>query len=171
MSRAAPLGRRLTAAIAASYDEVAAMRALLGVAAADLGFPRATLLQLEICLTEALHNVIRHSYAGRDDGEIEVSFRVPEGRLEIEIVDGGAPMPDRARRSLDDGAPLPGPDGIAVPDLPEGGFGIPILHSALDGVEYRRDGDCNVLRLTKRVPARPDAASSDRPRRRGSPAC
>ena len=149
--------RTIQIRIPSTYADCAVVREVLPLVAAGMPFSRRTLLQLEICLAEALHNVVRHGYAGRDDGTIDVSFRIFDARLEIEIVDRGAPMPEPARRSI------AGADRITaraerLADLPEGGFGIPILRTVLDDVAYRRDGDRNILTMTKH--AREESAAS-----------
>lgn len=141
--------RRLEVTVPATFDDVTTVRSLLAAAAAGVPISRATLLRVEICLVEALNNVVRHSYAGRDDGEVRIAFDASPQRLVIEIVDRGAPMPEAVRHRIRTTPPIGDRDVAAVDDLPEGGFGIPILRTVLDGIEYRREGDRNVLTLVK----------------------
>ncbi len=142
--------RTLSVTIAASYEDVAIVRSLLPVFAKDLPFTKGTLLRLEICLAEALTNVVRHGYKDMVGGEIAVTLAAQADRLVMEIADEGRPMPDRARESIRN-APRPTPDRDDTPvhELPEGGFGLQILKTVLDDVAYRRDGARNVLTLTK----------------------
>lgn len=140
--------RTLTITIAATHEDSAIARALLRPFAADQPFTKHTLTRLEICLAEALSNVVRHSYRDMVGGEIEVTFRALPDRLVLEISDEGRPMPVSARESIHAGDPVRDPLGTPVPELPEGGFGIPILRTVLDDVLYRRDGERNVLTLT-----------------------
>jgi anti-sigma regulatory factor (Ser/Thr protein kinase) len=142
--------RRIRVSIEGTYEEVSCVRQILPIAARDLAFPKTTLLRLEICLTEALHNVIRHGYAGREGGAVEVDFLAYPDRLVIEIADEGAPIPPAARAGLRNRAPLPERDED-VASLPEGGFGIPILRAVLDEIDYRTGGGRNVLTMTKRT--------------------
>ncbi len=141
--------RTLDVTIAASYEDVAIVRSLLPVFAKDLPFTRGTLLRLEICLAEALTNVVRHGYKDMVGGEIAVTLAARPDRLVMEIADEGRPMPDGARESIRTAAPPPDRDDTPVHELPEGGFGLQILKSVLDEVVYRRDGTRNVLTLTK----------------------
>jgi serine/threonine-protein kinase RsbW len=136
-------------AIPATYDDVAVVRTLLPAVARGLPFTRSTLLRLEICVMEALHNVVRHAYRDRDDGDVEVSLEAGADRLVIRIEDHGRPMPDEARRSIRSAPPITERSATPLPDLPEGGLGIPILRTVLDDLEYRREGDRNVLTMTK----------------------
>lgn len=94
---------------------------------------------------EALTNIMRHAYAGRTDGLIEiVCSRVPgppsaaaRPGLEILICDCG-PAVDPAKfrgRSLD--------------DIKPGGLGLHLIRQSMDTVEYQRAGDKNQFRLVK----------------------
>lgn len=92
----------------------------------------------EIVLAEALNNIVEHAYA-HHDGEIEVSLQLQQNQLLCHISDSGLPMP---------GGELP--DGIlpalgAFEDLPEGGFGWHLIRSLSKDLQYRREGDRNLL--------------------------
>ena len=152
--------RTLSVTVSASFEDVGVVRSLLPVFAQDLPFTRATLVRLEICLAEALSNVVRHSYKDMMGGDIEVTVRALPDRLVMEIADEGRPMPERAQESIRSGGPLRDPAAMPVADLPEGGFGLAILRTVLDEVSYRREGSRNVLTLTKlHVDARREAVS------------
>ena len=141
--------RRVRVTFPGTYDEALRVRQILPLAAADLAFTRSTLLRLEICLTEALHNVIRHGYRDREAGEIDVDFLALPDRLVIEVADRGDSMPPSVRAALRMKAPAhkAAPDDVVA--LKEGGFGVPILRAVLDEIDYHVDGDRNVLTMTK----------------------
>lgn len=141
--------RRIRVMIPGTYAEVSRIRQILPLAAADLAFTRSTLVRLEICLTEALTNVIRHGYRDREDGEIEVDFLAFPDRLVMEIADRGTPMPLTASASLRARDPETESRSDDLTALKEGGYGIPILRAILDEIDYRRLGDRNVLTMTK----------------------
>lgn len=144
-----PNPRTLSVTIAATYEDVAIVRSILPVFASDLPFTRDTLLRLEICLAEALTNVVRHGYKDMVGGEIDVTMAARADRFVLEIADEGRPMPEEARESIRAGGPAPHREDTPVHELPEGGFGLRILRTVLDEVTYRRDGTRNVLTLTK----------------------
>lgn len=92
----------------------------------------------EIVLAEALNNIVEHAYA-RYRGDIQISLRLSSSELICRIVDTGLPMPD---------ATLPA--GILQPfreggELPEGGFGWFLIRTLSRDLEYRRDGNSNLL--------------------------
>jgi serine/threonine-protein kinase RsbW len=97
-----------------------------------------------LAVEEAITNVIRHSYGGPCDKPIIVRLkRIDYGdearpALEILIRDFG--------KQVD-------PEGIKGRDLSEfrpGGFGLHIIHTVMDEVEFSRAGDCGMqLRMIK----------------------
>lgn len=88
-------------------------------------------------VSEAFNNIVLHSYAGRDDGIIEMNIRTRRNFISVELRDFGS--------SFD-------PDEIPMPDLdllPESGLGMFIIKELMD-VSYR-PGRPNVLTLSKRL--------------------
>lgn len=87
---------------------------------------------------EAFNNVVLHSY--RDlDGDIEVEVETRRDRITVRLRDRGVGFDDGDRRA-------PGRDA-----LPEGGLGLFIILRATDEARWYRDGDENVVELTKRI--------------------
>ncbi|MCW3038428.1 MAG: putative anti-sigma regulatory factor, serine/threonine protein kinase [Solirubrobacterales bacterium] len=93
---------------------------------------------LELALTEALANVIEHSYAGQGAHEIRVGTEVTEDVIRVTVRDWGRIADARTfvRRDLDD----PG----------EGGYGVFLMEQLVDDVrrELPPDGG-TLLTLTK----------------------
>jgi anti-sigma regulatory factor (Ser/Thr protein kinase) len=89
---------------------------------------------VELVLTEALSNVIRHGYGGDETRAIELALTVDGDRLELVIDHAGEPFDPSGR---------PRPD-LAVPR--EGGYGLHLIEELVD--ELHQEGTC--LRLVKR---------------------
>jgi sigma-B regulation protein RsbU (phosphoserine phosphatase) len=103
--------------------------------------PEELVSDLRLVLEEAVTNVIRHGYRGREDGEIRVGFRV---------------TPEAITATVEDDAPPFDPREWPDPPLPrEGadahGVGVYLIKRMMDEVDYRRRGSRNVLTLTKRT--------------------
>jgi serine/threonine-protein kinase RsbW len=114
-----------------------------GIAAEVLGADDAGLVELAV--TEACSNVIRHGHPDDRDHRFSILFREEDDALVVEIHDVG-PEFVFERPVLPD-------VGAAVEDLPEGGFGVPLIHTTMDSVEHWRTNGENVIRLVKRRPA------------------
>ena len=101
------------------------------------------LVRVQICLTEAINNVVEHSYKGAPDRPIEATLDCDRDQIAITLLDEGIEMPG--------GHPPRDWDGFDPDDLenlPEGGFGWMLIREQMDVVEYARTGDRNVLRLS-----------------------
>ncbi|QLA16766.1 ATP-binding protein [Desulfolutivibrio sulfoxidireducens] len=93
---------------------------------------------LDIMLTEACANVVRHAYGGVE-GVLEVRLRVEPGVfVDLEIVDWGRGFGDGARFEN------PGPES-------EGGRGLFIISMLSDVVEVRTDGLENIVAIRKQI--------------------
>lgn len=86
---------------------------------------------------EAFNNAVIHAYDGEATGSVEVEMEVHPSHLSVRILDAGRTfVPEQ----------VPEPDLDA---LPEGGLGLFIIRNFMDRVDYRRQGDKNVLTMEK----------------------
>jgi PAS domain S-box-containing protein len=83
--------------------------------------------QLELAITEALSNVMRHAYHGRTDQEIQLDAEAFADRLVLRIHHLGETFDPAA-------VAAPAFDGTQ-----EGGFGMYIIEQSVDNVRYYRD--------------------------------
>jgi ABC-type amino acid transport substrate-binding protein/anti-sigma regulatory factor (Ser/Thr protein kinase) len=103
--------------------------------------PEELVFDLRLALEEAVTNVIRHGYGGREDGEIRVGFHV---------------TPEAITATVEDDAPPFDPHEWPDPPLPPAGgdvhgVGVYLIKRVMDEVDYRRRGSRNLLTLTKRI--------------------
>lgn len=88
---------------------------------------------VELAVSEACTNAIKH--AGK--GGIILAFQVFDGGIVVQVKDQGKGF------DLDK---VPPPD---FDNHPEGGYGIYIIKSKMDEVEYIRTKNWNILSMTK----------------------
>lgn len=108
--------------------------------------PESTRYHVLLALQEMLTNVLRHGYQLDESKPIEVVFDMQAESFRITLRDQGPafdPMQHESDVGEDDRMPT------AV-----GGHGIRIARLVMDGVDYERQGDWNVLTLTKFARAR-----------------
>lgn len=133
--------------IVPSLDAVPA----IGEAVRDLcrhsGLNEADAGLVELGIVETINNVIEHAFGGAEqtDGRIDVRLRIDDDRVEAMISDEGAAA-DPAT-FLSKGPPSFNP--AERESLPEGGFGLGVVHQVFDDVKYERDGAWNRLTLTR----------------------
>lgn len=104
------------------------------------GFDERTSYACQLAVCEAVENVIQHGYRSDPKREFNLSMRSTPGTLVVEIVDDAAPFDPTSY-------PLPAPEDPRI-----GGRGILMITRVMDGVDYERRRDKNVLRLTKNRP-------------------
>jgi serine/threonine-protein kinase RsbW len=111
------------------------------------GFSEEKARAITLAVDEALANVIRHAYGGREDKAIQIScWELPRdgaarGKrgLEILLVDRGRPPANGRLRCK------------PVGELRPGGLGLHFMRQSMDKVVYTRVGFSNRLRMIKYV--------------------
>lgn len=84
---------------------------------------------VEICMTEALNNVIKHAYKGDEAQDININVKKDKNFFEIEIVDEGIPRGSLVVNNLDF-------DPKDINNLPESGMGLFIIQQLMDEMKY-----------------------------------
>jgi sigma-B regulation protein RsbU (phosphoserine phosphatase) len=125
----------------AKAETLADLRVALRAAFARADISPAASERLVLAINEAVCNVIRHGYAGRDDGALHLRIERARGVL---------------RMRLRDAAPPVDPSTIKPRDLDEcrpGGLGINFIDATMDSWRLRplRSRDGNVLTMRKRL--------------------
>jgi serine/threonine-protein kinase RsbW len=93
---------------------------------------------LNLVLTEALVNAIKHANTAQPDNEVQIRINVSDRELVIRVYDNGQGF------DLDIV-----PRGVCPDPLEEQGRGIYIIRSLMDSVEYRKTNGRNVLEMRK----------------------
>ena len=115
--------------ISSDLTELTRARAFVREVCARLAGPvdEDTVSQLELAMTEAASNVMRHAYGGRTDRRIQLAAEVYEDRIVLRLHHLGQSFDPAAVRP-------PKFDGTE-----EGGFGMYIISQTMDEVRYHRD--------------------------------
>lgn len=93
--------------------------------------------EVELCISEACTNAIKHGSRKDADDKISLRFQVFKSKVKIIIGDKGEGF---------DLENIPEPD---VKDLPEGGYGLYIIKAKMDKVKYERRKGGNYLEMVK----------------------
>ena len=99
-----------------------------------------------LVLDELVSNVIKYAYDDTHEHQIRVTVEVQPHLLIISVEDDGKPFNPLH-------APEPNLD-LPIEERPLGGLGVHIVKAIADAVDYRRDEDCNIVRVEKRLSAR-----------------
>ncbi|MFA5982969.1 MAG: ATP-binding protein [Methylococcaceae bacterium] len=94
---------------------------------------------LNLVLTEATANAIKHAKDCRPEDTVRISINIQADELNIKVYDHGQGF---------DLETVPMPD---FDDPKENGMGIYFIKTLMDSVTYVRQGDCNVLEIKKHL--------------------
>ncbi|OPY72951.1 MAG: Serine-protein kinase RsbW [Syntrophorhabdus sp. PtaU1.Bin058] len=97
---------------------------------------------LELCVVEAVNNVIKHAYDSEAGHAVAISITCSNNDMTFEISDSGKKMTGQWPCSLDF-------DSEDLCSIPEHGMGLFIIDSVMDEVTYRSDCDKNTLTMHK----------------------
>lgn len=104
------------------------VRALVERVAGSAGFDEDETSRLVLAVDEAIANVIKHGYDGRDDQPVEVSAQRIEEKgvlgIALEVRDFGKQVPPEVICGRD------------LTDVRPGGLGVHIIRTVMDRVEY-----------------------------------
>ncbi len=100
--------------------------------------------QIEISLTEALNNVIKHGYKGDETKSIEIEVVKDGSILVIKVVDEGEPRKNLEIPKLDF-------DPKDIQNLPESGMGLYIISQLMDEMDYMNIKGKNIFTLKKKL--------------------
>jgi len=128
--------------IASDYEQVSEVNKLIRVFLLKENLEMLICNAVEICLNEALNNVIKHAYGGKSKYGIDINIRKNVKYLEIEIIDNG-----ESRAKLD--TPTLDFDPEDIDNLPESGMGLYIIHQLMDEVNYITLNGKNYFTLKK----------------------
>jgi serine/threonine-protein kinase RsbW len=129
--------------VPAKLDHLHTLIDIVSNCAKEQGLSGKRINEIEIAAEEALVNIFRYAYQGRE-GDVEISCKAEHGRtFIIEIIDAGMPF---------------NPLSVSEPDITLdvgerqiGGVGVFLIKKLMDDVIYRRDGDKNILELVVNI--------------------
>ncbi|HLQ97737.1 MAG TPA: anti-sigma B factor RsbW [Candidatus Dormibacteraeota bacterium] len=127
----------------AKAEYVGVVRLSISGIASRMGFSYDDIEDLKIAMSEAVSNVVAHAY--NDEGEVTIGFGVYEDRLEVMVADRGGSFD--LQEIKDEIGPYD-KNVEKVENLREGGFGLFLIKSLMDKVEFNNKYGVIVL-MTK----------------------
>lgn len=106
--------------------------------------PVKVVMNMNLALEEVVSNVIFYAFTEDTKHEIEIEFKLSDDRLSVYITDDG-----RAFNPLQ----TPPPDDLdkKAEERKIGGLGIYFVKNFMDELDYKREGDRNILILIKYI--------------------
>jgi serine/threonine-protein kinase RsbW len=135
------MSEQTTLTVRNDLSELERLGELIDAFGARNGLPTKAVFELKVAVDEVVTNVISYAYDDGGEHEIVVRLSLDAGELSIEVEDDGQPFNPLAAAEPDVDQP--------VEDRPIGGLGIHLARKLTDRLEYRRQGNKNVLVMRK----------------------
>ncbi|MEO8605028.1 MAG: ATP-binding protein [bacterium] len=142
----------ITLAIDSQFDHVFLVGLSVHAVCAGLGLGDEAAGAVELSVVEAVNNCVEHAYREEPGHRVEIHLAAAFGALRVAVRDRG--------RCLDWAAACARADAYAADAAAEGGRGVFIMRSLMDGVDYVSTDGLNELILIKRLPS----AATEAPR-------
>jgi serine/threonine-protein kinase RsbW len=130
----------LSLTLANRMEEVPRLVALVDSFGAGAGLSEDLIFRLTVTLDEVVTNVVRHAFLVEGGHDILLEITVDEHLVTALVEDDGPPFDLRTLPPVDIDAP--------IEQRPRGGLGVHLVRSLTHAVDYRRNGDRNILTLT-----------------------
>lgn len=143
-----------TLCLPASLGSLAELSNALYDFVAPFALDSAVIYQVDLASCEAFTNIVKHAVNYDDSQEVIITLNHDDHCLTLTLSDAGIALPDEIRRELGH-APALAPDPLVDSSWPEGGMGLILIQSMMDGVSYKTEQGRNILTLTKRLSNEP----------------
>lgn len=123
-------------------QEVPRLAEFVDAACEAANFDMSTTMQMNLAIEEAVVNVMDYAYPPGTKGDVCIETVAGEEGLVVTISDNGAPFDPTTRGEVD--------TTLSAEERSIGGLGIMLMRRYMDCTEYRREGNRNILTLTKK---------------------
>jgi len=130
--------------IKSDYQDVAPLCMSIRSFCIENGFDSTICNEIEISLTEALNNIIRHSYKEDFSKTIDVNITTENNWLLLELIDSGISRKNFKKPKLEF-------DPEDIENLPEGGMGLYIIDQLMSEISYKTENGVNIFAMKKIV--------------------
>lgn len=136
------MSKRISIELKNDISEIKRMSQIVEEFCAINDLPPDILFALNLSIEEVLTNVISYGYEDNEEHQILVRMNIKEDEVWVEVEDDGKHFNPLEVQE---------PDlNKSLEDRPIGGLGIHLVRNYMDGLEYRRNGDKNLLKLKKK---------------------
>lgn len=131
-----------TLSVKSSLSDMDKIRLFLKDSLEDILLSEEVYFMIEVSLVEVCTNIIRYAYPGTT-GEIFLKIWLEEKTFFLEVADDGIPFDPSQEKE---------PDIQKIIEMQQkGGMGIHIFRKFMDGFDYKRKNNQNILTMYKKI--------------------
>ncbi len=128
----------------ARVENIDRVTAFIDAALEELGCSMRSQMQIDVAIDEIFGNIARYAYTPAvGQATVQISYEPASGMVALTFRDQGIPYDPMGKADPD----------ITLPaeERAIGGLGIFLVKKTMDAMEYRREGDSNVLVIRKKI--------------------
>jgi sigma-B regulation protein RsbU (phosphoserine phosphatase) len=110
--------------------------------AEEVGLDMSLTMSLNLALEDAVVNVMDYAYPEGQRGDVDIEVTADQQWLTFVISDTGIAFDPTAKEDVD--------TTLSAEERPIGGLGIFLVRQLMDVIDYKREGNKNVLTLRKK---------------------
>lgn len=137
------MSKNILVELKSNLSEIGRMSETIDEFCASNKLPPDTGFALNLSLEEVITNIIKYAYDDNDEHIILVRLYINRGQVYIEVEDDGRPFNPLEVEPPDIHKP--------IEERPIGGLGIHLVKNHMDSLDYIRNGDRNLLIMTKKA--------------------
>ena len=101
-------------------------------------------MKIDLAIDELIANVANYAYAsGKGEVTVRFAFDETDRMVSITFIDEGVPYDPLKKRDPD--------VTLSAAERQIGGLGIFLVKKTMDSMEYKRENDCNILTIYKKI--------------------
>ncbi len=123
-------------------ETIPQLNEFIDTVAEEVGFDMSLTMSLNLALEEAVVNVMDYAYPDGQKGDVDIEVTADQQWLTFVISDTGIAFDPTAKEDVD--------TTLSAEERPIGGLGIFLVRQLMDVIDYKREGNKNVLTLRKK---------------------
>ena len=124
-------------------ETIPQLNEFIDLVAEEVGLDMSLTMSLNLAMEEAVVNVMDYAYPNRQKGNLDIEVTADQEWMTFVITDTGIAFDPTTKEDAD--------TTLSAEERPIGGLGIFLVRQLMDDINYKREGNKNVLTLRKKL--------------------
>lgn len=124
-------------------ETIPQLNEFIDLAAEEVGLDMSLTMSLNLAMEEAVVNVMDYAYPDGQKGNVDIEVTADQEWMTFVITDTGIAFDPTTKEDAD--------TTLSAEERPIGGLGIFLVRQLMDDINYKREGNKNVLTLRKKL--------------------
>ena len=124
-------------------ETIPQLNEFIDLVAEEVGLDMSLTMSLNLAMEEAVVNVMDYAYPDGQKGNVDIEVTADQEWMTLVITDTGIAYDPTTKEDAD--------TTLSAEERPIGGLGIFLVRQLMDDINYKREGNKNVLTLRKKL--------------------